>query len=121
MRAKEIACLTCAMVTDAEGAISDAIHLTNDASKGKRAGRTIPMNTNLREALIALKADRSEKAAPQRWVIYSERGDGYSPAAVQMWFARLYGKLGFAGWQSPRRSGARRPLKPRDDPTVHRW
>jgi integrase len=82
MRAKEIACLTWAMVTDAEGAIGDAIHLTNDASKGKRGGRTIPMNTNLREALIALKADRGEKAAPHRRVIYSERGDSYSAAAI---------------------------------------
>jgi integrase/recombinase XerC len=100
MRAKEIACLTWAMVTDAEGAIGDAIHLTNDASKGKRGGRTIPMNTNLREALIALKAERGEKAAPQRRVIYSERGDGLSAAAVQVWFGRLYGKLGFAGASS---------------------
>lgn len=100
MRAEEIACLTWAMVTDAEGAIGDAIHLTNDASKGKRGGRTIPMNTNLREALIALKADRGEKAAPPRRVIHSDRGDGLSAAAVQMWFARLYGKLGFAGASS---------------------
>jgi integrase/recombinase XerC len=100
MRAKEIACLTWAMVTDAEGAIGDAIHLTNDASKGKRGGRTIPLNTNLREALIALRAERGEKAAPHRRVIYSERGDGYSAAAVQVWFGRLYGKLGFSGASS---------------------
>jgi integrase/recombinase XerC len=100
MRAKEISCLTWAMCTDAEGAIGDAIHLTNHASKGKRGGRTIPLNANLRGALIALRADRSEKATPHRRVIYSERGDGCSAAAVQMWFARLYGKLGFAGASS---------------------
>jgi integrase/recombinase XerD len=40
MRAKEIACLTWSMVTDAQGEIGDAIHLTNGASKGKRGGRT---------------------------------------------------------------------------------
>src|SRR5260370_39553384 len=58
LRAKEIACLSWGMVTDAEGAIGDAIHLTNDASKGKHGGRTIPLNTNLREALVSLKAAR---------------------------------------------------------------
>lgn len=100
MRAKEISCLTWAMVTDAEGAIDDAIHLTNDASKGKRGGRTILLNSMLREALLALKADRGEKAAPHRRAIYSERGDGYSAAAVQVWFGRLYGKLGFTGASS---------------------
>jgi integrase/recombinase XerC len=100
MRAKEIACLTWVMVTDAEGEIGDAIHLTNDASKGKRGGRTIPLNAALREALMSLKSDRGEKAAPHRRVIYSERGDGYSAAAVQVWFGRFYRKLGFTGASS---------------------
>jgi len=100
MRAKEIACLTWSMVTDAQGEIGEAIHLTNDASKGKRGGRTIPLNAALREALVGLKAERGEKAAPHRRVIYSERGDGYSAAAVQVWFGRLYRKLGFSGASS---------------------
>jgi len=55
LRAKEIACLTWSMVTDAEGAVAQSIELTNDASKGKRGGRSIPLNVNLREALLALK------------------------------------------------------------------
>jgi integrase len=80
--------------------VNNAIQLTNDASKGKRGGRTIPLNVNLREALVSLKAARGDKAAPHRRVIHSERADGYSPAAVQVWFARLYGKLGFAGASS---------------------
>jgi integrase len=42
----------------------------------------------------------ARKAAPHRRVIYSERGDGYSAAAVQVWFGRLYGKLGFTGASS---------------------
>jgi integrase len=46
LRAKEIASLTWAMVTDAEGAIGDAIRLTNIASKGKHGGRT---NTALQQ------------------------------------------------------------------------
>ena len=63
MRAKEIACLTWSMVTDAQGEIGDAIHLTNGASKGKRGGRTIPLNSALREALRALKVDRDASTA----------------------------------------------------------
>jgi integrase len=33
-------------------------------------------------------------------VPHSERGEGYSSAAVQVWFARLYGALGFDGASS---------------------
>jgi integrase/recombinase XerD len=97
LRAKEIACLTWAMVTNEQGEIGDCTHLTNGASKGKRGGRTIPLNSALREALISLKAERGEKVTPHRRVIYSERGDGYSAAAVQVWFGRLYRKPGFTG------------------------
>jgi integrase len=100
LRAKEIASLTWAMVTDAEGAIGDAIHLTNSASKGKRGGRTIPLNAALREALMNLKRARGHDAGPSQRIIHSERGAGYSAASVQVWFARLYGELGFAGASS---------------------
>jgi integrase/recombinase XerD len=41
LRAKEIASLTWAMLTDAEGEIGDAIHLVDHASKGS-SGRVIP-------------------------------------------------------------------------------
>jgi len=97
LRAKEIASLTWAMVTDAEGAIGDAIYLTNSASKGKRGGRTIPLNTVLREALVNLKSARGGRVEPCKRIIHSERGEGFSAASVQVWFARLYNKLGFAG------------------------
>ena len=50
LRAKEIACLTWRMVTDARGHIGQAIHLEDIASKG-RSGRVIPMNEELRTAL----------------------------------------------------------------------
>jgi integrase/recombinase XerD len=42
LRAKEIAMATWAMVTDAEGNVGDALHLSNGASKGKKGGRTVP-------------------------------------------------------------------------------
>ena len=50
----------------------------------------VPLNTNLREALVSLKAARGDKTAPHRRVIHSERADGYSAAAVQVWFGRLF-------------------------------
>src|SRR4051812_13488847 len=54
LRAKEVASLTWAMVCDAEGNLGDVIALQNVASKGKRGGRVIPMNAELRAALLAL-------------------------------------------------------------------
>ena len=100
LRAKEIASLTWSMVTDAEGHLGDAIHLPNSASKGKNGGRTVPLNPTLHQALADLRAKRSDEATPHARIIHSERGDGYSSAAVQVWFARLYGALGFDGASS---------------------
>jgi integrase len=55
LRAKEIVTLTWAIVTDAEGRLAQAIHLTDAASKG-RSGRVIPMNNVLKIALEELKS-----------------------------------------------------------------
>jgi hypothetical protein len=41
LRTKESAKVTWGMVTDAEGEVGDALHLSNEASKGKRGGRTV--------------------------------------------------------------------------------
>lgn len=100
LRAKEIACLTWGMVTDANGELGEAIALPNSASKGKGGGRTIPLNAELRAALVTLKAFRGTEAAPERPVIHSERRKGYSAAAVAVWFHRLYSELGFSGASS---------------------
>jgi integrase len=54
LRAKEIAGLSWAMVTDAGGELADVISLQNRASKGKRGGRTIPMHPELAQALAAV-------------------------------------------------------------------
>ena len=53
LRAKEIASLTWAMLTDAEGKIGDAIHLVDEASKGS-SGRVIPLNKELKAALVQI-------------------------------------------------------------------
>jgi integrase/recombinase XerC len=100
MRAVEIASVTWAMVTDAEGEISGAIALQNRASKGKGGGRHIPMHPDLKAALIALRGERGEKVRPDLPVIYSERDRGLSPGAVAVWFHRLYSGLGMVGCSS---------------------
>jgi hypothetical protein len=56
LRAKEISNIRWSMVTDAEGAVTDTIHLVNGASKGKRGGREIPMAKDLRQAFLELQA-----------------------------------------------------------------
>jgi integrase len=99
LRAKEIAMVTWGMVTDAEGNVGEALHLVNGASKGKHGGRTVPLNRELRAALIALKATRNGIEAGDR-MIHSERDIGMSAGAVQVWFHRLYASLGFAGASS---------------------
>jgi hypothetical protein len=40
LRAKAMASLTWAMVTDAQGQVADVMHVPNRASKGKTGGRT---------------------------------------------------------------------------------
>lgn len=100
MRAKEIAGVTWAMVSDAELKIADTIALENRASKGKRGGRVIPIHPDLKAALIALHRERAEKVRPDLPVIFSERDCGLSPAAVVVWFHRLYASLGMVGCSS---------------------
>jgi integrase/recombinase XerD len=98
LRAKEIADVTWGMVTDAEGDVGSALHLSNGASKGKNGGRVVPLNKELRAALIALKAKRNVEAGDR--IIHSERDLGMSAGAVQVWFHRLYNDLGFEGASS---------------------
>jgi integrase/recombinase XerC len=98
LRAKEIAAVTWAMVLTADGQVGDVLELRDVASKGKRGGRTIPLNNELRAALVDLHADRPP--APGDRIIRSERGIGLSAGAVANWFADLYAKLGFAGASS---------------------
>jgi len=60
LRAKAMAALTWAMVTDAAGQIAEAIHLQNRASKGTTGGRTIPLHPALQDALTALQTARGD-------------------------------------------------------------
>lgn len=99
LRAKEVARLTWAMVTDSEGQIAEVMALEDQAAKGK-SGRIIPMNPVLKQALTELQAARGEQARPAWPVIYSERGRGLSAKSVALWFGRLYQNLGMDGCSS---------------------
>lgn len=99
LRAKEIASLTWDMVTDAQGQIGDAIHLRDEAAKG-RSGRVIPLNKELRAALVRLQELRVADSRTSPYVIRTERSPRTSAAAVVNLFAAWYRALGFAGCSS---------------------
>jgi integrase/recombinase XerD len=94
LRAKEIANLTWAMVTDAQGQLSGAIHLRNAASKGK-SGRIIPLNKELKVALQEL-----QKQAGSSYVIATERSEQFSAAAIVNLFAAWFRRIGLQGCSS---------------------
>ena len=99
LRAKEIASLTWAMVTDAQGALADTISLTDIASKG-RGGRVIPINKDLKAALAALKAEADKARRQSTFVVTTERSDQTSSYAIVNKFATWYRALGFNGASS---------------------
>jgi integrase/recombinase XerD len=100
LRAKEISRLTWDMITHADGQVGEAIALQNRASKGKGGGRTIPLNTVLRQELERLHAECGEAVRPRQPVIYSERGGGLTANTVTVWFHTLYHTLGLTGCSS---------------------
>src|SRR2546430_5775531 len=74
LRAKEIASLTWAMVTDATGQVGETIHLENRASKGKTGGRAIPMHPDVQAALAPVQTAHGDAPRPDQSVLFSERG-----------------------------------------------
>ena len=100
LRAKEIAGLRWSMVTDSSGQLADHLALPDRASKGPNGGRVIPMHRDLRDALATLMLAEPDKIRPNRPVIYSERGSGYSANAVAVWFHTRYRELGIQGASS---------------------
>jgi integrase len=84
----------------ASGDLTDVISLPNQASKGKRGGRMIPIHHKLSEALAALKAVAGDRCQPRLPVVYSERARGYSANAIAVWFHTRYNELGIQGASS---------------------
>jgi integrase/recombinase XerD len=98
LRAKEIANLTWEMITDAQGKVSNSLHLIDAASKGN-SGRIVPLSKDLRQALGELQeAARSYPRSP--YVVATERLPRTSPAVIVNLFAYWYRSLGFAGASS---------------------
>lgn len=97
LRAIEIAALSWPMVVNADGEVGEYIHLTDAASKG-RSGRIIPMNRQLRVALVELYKDERQRGS--EWVIRTERSLRTSAQAIVNMFQRWYGDLGLVGCSS---------------------
>ena len=97
LRAKEISNVTWAMVTDASGQVSDALRLPDNSSKGK-SGRVIPLNAQLRKALVNLH--QMVAPEPERYVITSERGVKMLPGAITVWFWEVFKVLRLDGCSS---------------------
>ena len=89
LRAKEIAALEWAMVTDAQGELTDEIRLQDRASKG-RSGGVVFMSKRLRVALEALGAGEALRGP----VMKAQGGRGLGAQTVVNWFFKLYLELG---------------------------
>ena len=100
LRAKEIAGLKWSMITDAEGKISDSIHLTDAASKG-RSGRIIPLNMTLRHQLEdLLEAEVQRPGFGTGYVISTERAAKTSAQTIVNMFSAWYDDMGLMGCSS---------------------
>ena len=95
LRAAEIAGLTWAMITTADGRLADYIALADNIAK-KGSGRTIPLHPLLRAALLPLQREARNEGR----VIKSERGEALSAGSVVNWFKTFYQRLGLQGCSS---------------------
>ena len=102
LRAKEIAGLKWSMITDADGDISDSIHLTDEASKGK-SGRIIPLNMKLRHELEDWREHEAKRHGfniATSYVISTERAGKTSAQAIVNMFSAWYLETGLVGCSS---------------------
>lgn len=97
LRACEIAGLDWAMVTDANGRITNSIDVRRHIAKMGSA-RRIPCHALLQTALRKLHAELGRPGAGP--VCSSERGGALTAKSVVNWFAAQYSQLGFEGCSS---------------------
>jgi integrase len=95
LRAAEIANLTWAMIVDPTGKVGFHIELHNCAAK-KGSGRTVPLNAELRDALVALR----QLGCGDGPVIRSERSAKMTALSIVVWFYRAYKAIGLVGCSS---------------------
>jgi integrase len=95
MRASEIANLTWDMVVDASGQIGNVIELRDHAAK-KGSGRSIPIHSDLADALSAWR----KVSVGSGHVVRSERGGPLTPLSIVVWFNRAFRIVGLDGCSS---------------------
>jgi integrase/recombinase XerD len=98
LRAKEIACITWSMVTDAQGVVTDNIKLQNSASKGSSGG-VIWLNSELKQTLVEYRQQCKPANSSDR-IVRTERGGNTSAQVIVNMFQCWYTKLGFDGCSS---------------------
>lgn len=96
LRAHEIAHVIWDMLSDASGAIGSELRLEDRASKG-RSGRIIPLNRELRDALISWRA---EQQPGLEYVVSTERSTRTSAQSIVNMFFLWYSQLRFVGCSS---------------------
>jgi len=96
LRAAEIAQLEWPMVLGPTGQIAHVLAVDDRIAK-KRAGRLVPMHSDLRQALTALRRKSPGDRGP---VIRSYRGGAMRPNSIVNWFITLFQELGFEGCSS---------------------
>jgi integrase/recombinase XerD len=118
LRAIEIGGVRWRMVTTAAGAIADLLALENEATKGGRSGRAIPLAGELREALDTLRfwAINTGTFRGDAFVCRFRKGSSDRATradTVRKLFERWYRALGFHGCSSHsgRRTFATRGLR----------
>ncbi len=97
LRAAEIAGLGWSMVVRPDGLLGRELEISPEIAKC-RSGRRVPMNPELRAALLKLHSiQRHPCVGP---VIRSERGGHMTARGVVNWFGRVYAELGMDGCSS---------------------
>jgi integrase/recombinase XerD len=96
LRANEIANLTWDMVVGPAREIGQVLELHNHAAKN-RGGRRIPLNSDLRAALVVWQAQTPTAVGP---VITSQRGAKMTAVSIVNWFAKAFRAAGLEGCSS---------------------
>jgi len=79
--------------------MASRLSLTAIASKG-RGGRVIPINQDLKSALVAFKDGANKASRPSAYVVTTERAGRNSSYPLVNKFAAWYRALGFSGASS---------------------
>jgi len=100
MRACEIAALRVCDVINSDGKVKDTIYLSAAQTKGSE-NTTILVNTKLQKQLYKyLKIHTVLLENPNRALIFSAKGAGFSAQTIVNLFKRLYGLAGIEGASS---------------------